>query len=497
MTKLLIMTTGQTDVQLVVNGVRKELDAKTCGKIHDEIKKRRWTVVDAPAQKDNQRASELPAGDLSLCTPKLGAVLNYFEAKLPSAALLLETRRTIDSDPRFAGAVLEARLKAKGVQTVRRRVYLQGAERLENPNEPRDAVIRREVVDRLEDAIRESLRAVNPSRIVVAATGGFPVVSNLVEEIVGLHAPPSAALEVLEVADGAQASPPTPDCAVRRTSVPEPIVSFQARRRVLQLIDKGNPLGAWAVAEPLHSDETEREWTKVIEWLACFASSLPIPEECDIAVLKHPKMAVRAALRVELALRAGDIPRAVHGTVAFYESALWDHLLERFERTGKKQRGLDVLCRKEGAKVPEGKKLLRNDATDEEDKRNCPFERLDDGTYLFFEDGAGRFAQRYVESKPLKKLVDAIGKVKHLRNDVAHNEPTPELMKSAREKMQDAKLWSEDDPPQFLKQPLVQDVLKKLGVEEPDLLCERLLETVRARLLLSPQSASDAKKEET
>jgi hypothetical protein len=147
--------------------------------------------------------------------------------------------------------------------------------------------------------------------------------------------------------------------------------------------------------------------------------------------------------------------------------------------------------------VPEGKKLLRNDATDEEDKRNCPFERLDDGTYLFFEDGAGRFAQRYVESKPLKKLVDAIGKVKHLRNDVAHNEPTPELMKSAREKMQDAKLWSEDDPPQFLKQPLVQDVLKKLGVEEPDLLCERLLETVRARLLLSPQSASDAKKEET
>jgi len=36
-------------------------------------------------------------------------------------------------------------------------------------------------------------------------------------------------------------------------------------------------------------------------------------------------MAVRAALRVELALRAGDIPRAVHGTVAFFEAALWSN----------------------------------------------------------------------------------------------------------------------------------------------------------------------------
>ncbi|KXB97415.1 MAG: hypothetical protein AA908_07070 [Chlorobi bacterium NICIL-2] len=492
MTKLLIMTTGQTDVQLVVNGVRKELDAKKCGKLHDEIKTRQWTVVDAPAQKDNQRASELPDGDLSLCTPKLDAVLNYFDAEPPSAALLLETRRTIASDPRFAGAVLEQRLRDKGVSEVQRHAFLEDQETLEDQTNDVDAVVRQCVVRSLSRAIASAVEQVKPNEIIVATTGGLAAANAGIEELARLYAEANeATVKVLEVPDAAIAN--QIDRAVEEKF--HPAAGIRARWQALSLIQKGNLLAAWGAVSHLEN-QPGQEWTKVLRWLADFAASLPIADECDIEVLRHPKMAVRAALRVELALRAGDVPRAVHGTVAFYESALWDHLLERFERTGKKQRGLDVLCRKEGAKVPEGKKLLRNDATDEEDKRNCPFERLDDGTYLFFEDGAGRFAQRYVESKPLKKLVDAIGKVKHLRNDVAHNEPTPELMKSAREKMQDAKLWSDDDPPQFLKQPIVQDVLKKLGVEEPDLLCRRLLGTVRARLLLSPQSASDAKKEE-
>ena len=63
-----------------------------------------------------------------------------------------------------------------------------------------------------------------------------------------------------------------------------------------------------------------------------FAASLPMPRACDIDILKHERMSIRAALRVELALRAGDIPRAVHGTVAFFESALWDRLKPRLTR---------------------------------------------------------------------------------------------------------------------------------------------------------------------
>src|SRR5205807_9301817 len=43
------------------------------------------------------------------------------------------------------------------------------------------------------------------------------------------------------------------------------------------------------------------------------------------------RQAVRAALRVEFALMADDVPDAVHGTVAFFEAALWDHLNERLD----------------------------------------------------------------------------------------------------------------------------------------------------------------------
>jgi hypothetical protein len=494
MTKLLIMTTGQTDVQLVVNGVRKELDGKTCGKLHDEIEKRPWRVVDAPDQKDNQRVSELPDGDLSLCTPKLDAVLRFegFNQELPSAALLLETRRTIDSDPRFAGAVLEKRLRDKGVSDVQRHAFLEDQETLEDQTNDADAVVRGSVVLSLSQAIASAVEQVKPKEIIVATTGGLAAANAVIEELARLYAEANeATVKVLEVPDAAITN--QIDRAVEEKF--HPATGIRARWQALSLIQKGNLLAAWGAVSHLEN-QPGQEWTKVVRWLADFAASLPLANECDITVLKHSKMAVRAALRVELALRAGDVPRAVHSTVAFFESALWDHLLERFERTGKKPCGLDVLRLKEGAPAPLGEKLLRNNVTDERDERSCPFKQLDDGTYFFFEDGAGRFAKYYVHSQPLKKLVDAINKVKYLRNDVAHNEPTPELMLQARVAMQDAELWSRDDPPQFLKQPLVHAVLTELGVEEPNLSCEKLLETVRSRLLLTPLQASDAREKE-
>lgn len=479
MNTLLVLTLGQTDVQVVIGDVRHELRKDHCAALHDEIKGRRWRIVDAPDHKADPPVQTLPTGELLLCTPKLDAVLREI---VPTAALLLETCRDATSapgDPRFAGVVLEKRLKDRGVKNVRREAYLQGAERLENRDEPRDAVIRREVVQRFEEAVRDAIKKAKPSRIVVVATGGFPVVGDLVEEIVRLHA--SVPVDAFEVADGAKANPPIADRAVSRTTVPEPRISFQARRRVLDLISKGNLLGAWAVAEQLHADEVERRWTRIIEWLACFASSLPIPHDCDIQVLKHHRMAVRAALRVDLALRAGDIPRAVHGTVAFWEAALWDHLLEHFEPTGQKRKGRDVLRLRNGKREPKGPKLLRDDQPCEEERRNCPFERSDDDTYVFYEDGAGRFAKCYVGSEQLKRLTDSITKIKDLRNDVAHNEPTPELMRDARSRMTEAGLWSSDG--RFLTQEIIREVLMDLGESEPECICGNLVATVRSRLL--------------
>ena len=79
--------------------------------------------------------------------------------------------------------------------------------------------------------------------------------------------------------------------------------------------------------------------------------------------------------------------------------------------------------------------------------------------------------------------------VRDLRNDVAHNVPTETEMERAKQVTRDASLWSNDEPPQFLCQDLVKNVLMELGttvdgVSDPAKLCERLISDVEQRILV-------------
>ena len=486
MTTLLVLTVGQTDVQLVIDGVRHELEPKMCGVLHDEIERRGYRLVDVPARKDRQRKDVLPEGDLTLCTPKLDAALRFFDGNSPpAAALIFDTRRTLRSDPRLAGAVLERRLNERGVQVARRHALLTGEALLEDPNDPQDAVVRRDVVQGVAQVLATEFSEVKPDNVVAATTGGLAAANAVIEELVRLHAVGSASVQVVEVADGAFSA--QHDRAVAEKF--HPAAGFRARWRALSLIEGGNLLGAWGAVSHL-ADEPGQEWTKIIDWMRCFASSLPVPDDCDVAVLKHPRMAVRAGLRVELALRASDIPRAIHGTVAFFEAALWDGLNERVERSEEPNRRR--YFRIKSGEPPSGDKLLRlGDGSDDDRKR--PFELKDtaDGVswyWVYDGDGgpAARLAKRFLKRDGLVAFDQALGSgIRALRNDVAHNEPTPELMDDARAQMQGARLWSDRDT--FLSQPLVQDVLRELGEESPDVLCDELVSTVRSRLLDAPQ----------
>ena len=419
----------------------------------------------------------LPDGEVTLCTPKLDAVLAHLGVTLlPMSALIFETNRQDARDPRFAGEVMARRLRDRGVENVTRVAFLTGDEHLEDPSNEVDAVVRRSVVATLSNAIGLAAENLKPDdHVFVATTGGLSAANEIINELVRLHCIGGPSVTAIDVPDGDRAK--QDDRAIEEKF--HPAAGYRARWHALSLVDKGNLLGAWGAVSHLEGAPGQ-EWTQVIKWLVHFASSLPLPTDCDLAVLNHQRMAVRAGLRVELALRAGDIPRAVHGTVAFFEAALWDRLLDCFERTGTKKRGLDILRLKAGVPAPTEQGLLRNDEPDEKKKRDCPFERLDDGTYLFFEDGAGRFARDYVRSAPLKAVLDAVNTVKDLRNDVAHNEPTPNLMNDARTRMQTAALWSQTGT--FLSQALVQDVLKELGEPEPEKLLKNLLVEVRRRL---------------
>jgi len=475
MTTLLVMTAGQTDVQLVVKEQRHKLDGNTCGTLHDAIKERSWSVVDAPNGRSRDLIKVLPEGHLRLCTPKLDALLAHFAPSLPTSVLILETRRQDARDPRFAGEVMECRLRDRGVENVTRVGFLTGDEQLEDPSNEVDAVVRRSVVATLSNAIGLATASLKSDDLVfVATTGGLAAANELINELVRLHCVSGPRVTALEVPDGDRAK--QGDRAVEEKF--HPAAGYSARWHALSLVERGNLLGAWGAVSHLEGAPGQ-EWTQVIKWLAHFASSLPLPTACELAVLNHQLMAVRAGLRVELALRSGDIPRAVHGTVAFFEAALWDKLLEHFERDPQDARWLKL---KACAVAPTGK-LLREGIDDD---KNRPFEsksRPDGQAWFWFhESGAGRFARDYSKSDPLKKLLDAVDKVKALRNDVAHNEPTPDLMNVARSRMQTAALWSNTDT--FLSQPLVQAVLKELGEASPENLLANLLTEVRRRLVL-------------
>lgn len=494
MSALLVVTAGQTDVQIVECGVRKELRRDRCAELHAEIERRPadWRLVDAPEVKESGEVTALPNGHFDLCTPKLDAVLAYVDDTGVSVthALVFDTTRDATAergDPRYAGSILERRLNERkaGTELVIRRVtYLSGAERLEDRDDPRDVVIRRVIVNRIDDAVRSFIEDAAPQRIVVAATGGMPAVGTLVEEIVRLHAGKLSTVELMEVADGAKAAPQTADRAVPRRSTPEPVESFRARRHALDLIESGNLLGAWGAVRHLHGDDIENLWTRVVAWLSCFAASLPLPAECDLDVLSHRRMAVRTALRVELSLRAGDIPRAVHGTVAFFEAALWDHLAPHLVRHAdpKKRRLYRV--------DPEPEEKLIRSADGGAENLGRPFEVAEviDGIrwYKVFDDDVcgTRLAKRFLHRPSLTALAQAVSKVRDLRNDVAHNEPTPAIMSEARSQMVAAGLWSPQDT--FLTQPLVANEMADYGLERPNTLANDLIDTVRARLVDRP-----------
>lgn len=484
MKKLLVMTVGQTDVQLVVNEQRHKLDGNSCGTLHDAIEKRSRSLVDAPADRSRDLIKELPEGELRLCTPKLDAVLAHSDLSLPTSVLILETRREDARDPRLAGEVVERRLRGRGVQNVERFPFLTGNEKLEDLSNEVDAVVRRAVVDRLSNTIRDATKDLRrEDRVFVATTGGLAAANELINELVRLHCVGGPRVTALEVPDGERAM--QDDRAVEEKF--HPAAGYRARWHALSLVEKGNLLGAWGAVSHLEGAPGQ-EWTQVIKWLAHFASSLPLPTDCDLLVLKHERMAVRAALRVELALRAGDIPRAIHGTVAFFEAALWDGLNERVERSEDPNRRR--YFRIKNGEAPSCDKLLRQGDGSAEDRKR-PFELKDtiDGVswyWIYDGDGgpAARLAKRFLKCDGLVAFDRALGsEVRALRNDVAHNEPTPELMDDARSQMRRANLWSERDT--FLSQELAREVLRELGVACPDQLAVDLIQEVRGRLLRS------------
>lgn len=186
-----------------------------------------------------------------------------------------------------------------------------------------------------------------------------------------------------------------------------PAVGYCALWHAFSLVEKDNLPGAWGAVSYLEGVPAQ-VWTQIIKWLAHFTSSLPTG--CALTVLRHQRMALRAALRVELALRAGDIPKAVHDIVAFFEATLWDWLNEKIILHGTKNRLFRLatvpkaeLIRERDSKMLAG---LSKSKQDEDRKKPFIFKETDtDGNWYWIDDSevcAVRIAKHYLGIASLK-----------------------------------------------------------------------------------------------
>lgn len=364
------------------------------------------------------------------------------------------------------------RLKEEAHTDVWVKPYITGDGKLDDAHEPKDALVHRDVVKRVDEEIRIAMETSRATTICVVATGGITPITALTVNIVRMRAKTPAKVMLLDIPDAARSRGDHVDRAVvREKIVPTPHASFEARKVALDLIREGHLIAAWGAVKHLHEDASESNWTSVIELLYRWASSLTLDScGCRIPMLtdKHPR-AIDAAMRVEFALRAGDVPRAVHGTVALVEAAMWDHLLTRASPVPKKPTVYEL-------NPPPDNKLVTDKPYD---KKFAPFLRVKDGHKIEHRAPSYRriINEYFPASKPTPKLsaleMSISEDIRHLRNDVAHGTPTPDQMAAAAEKMQDANLWSKQNG--FLCQPLVRDTLHELKVSDPEKLCDTLI----------------------
>lgn len=508
MSGLLIYTPGDTDVQLVENGQRWELR-----KVARELAnpKRRISLTSSNLDKaKGTPIATLPDGDLEICTPKADAVLAYVAHHAPDLrqVLLLHTDRP--NDPVHATRFVQERFEQANLSIHSASFLSEGS--LEGPinGASEDAVLRRPIVQRLEREVRQALERTS-GPIFVAAIGGFPRIRELVTELVRLHAGARAICE-LDVADRSKVRPTDPrdlasqpsstahlDVALERHRL-DPTELVAARRHALTLVERGNFVAAWGAVAHLEHEPSCQRWVQVIKTLFLWACSLPMDAGHGLPLPSLEQRAASAALRTEAALRCEDWPRAILGTYATFEAAVWDQLY---------QHHIDGTVYHEGKLLFRLRHALPASWVDPDDQKpkHAPIklqQTAADGTSYYsiecYSDKASKILKEHLERAipntcaALLALAHPIRQTSNARNLVAHGEPNREKLEAAKLAFTRQHLWTPSSAAspktgtlRFMSSPLVSSALTELGITNPESLFDRLVAAVRESLLAVEQ----------
>lgn len=529
MSGLLIYTTGDTDVQLVEDGQRWEL-RKVARELANPKRRISLSSSNLPKAKCEPRTS-LPDGDLEICTPKADAVLAYLEQHAPALRQVLQLHTDRPSDPVHATRFVKERLEQADLTVEPASFLSEGS--LEGPIDgaSEDAVIRRPIVQRLEREVRQALERTS-GPIFVAAIGGFPRIRELVTELVRLHAGTRKVHE-LDVTDRSKTSPAGSrnlaappalaeathhaaeathraaeathraaeathqDRAIERRRL-DPSELVAARRHALTLVERGNFVAAWGAIAHLEHEPSCQRWVQVIKTLFLWACSLPMDAGHGLPLPSLEQRAASAGLRTEAALRCEDWPRAILGTYATFEAAVWDQLY---------QHHIDGTVYHEGKLLFRLRHALPASWVDPDDQKakHAPIklqQTAADGTSYYsiecYSDKASKILKDHLERATpntcaaLLALAQPIRQTSNARNLVAHGEPNREKLEAAKLAFTRHHLWTPSTAAsaptlRFMSSPPVAAALTELGITNPEHLFDGLVAAVRERLLAVEQ----------
>lgn len=511
MSGLLIYTTGDTDVQLVENGQRWELKRD----IAQEFSRQHgWSVVssDIPKADPKEKKGIPKEGPFQVCTPKLDAILHYLRGQniAIERALLLYTDRPTQpngrQDPYHVIPVLEHRLSQEHIEPYSV-TYLSAGDLEGAPEGPaQDSALQRSVAQCIERAIAQHLSQTSDD-VVIAVLGGHPVIREVVDELVPLHARGRQVLH-LRLPDLSRTTPTTPSSEAASSGYLEkparytpssPSATISARRHALTLIEKGNFVAAWGAVAHLEQEPSCQRWVQALRWLYQWATSQPIDEACDVPIINETTGAAAVALRVEQALVNGEFHRAISNTSAFFEELVWAHLRSGYvtdsgQRTDKGEPLYFVTPeppRTDGfprpRQDPRGRVPARVAAelsAQSQPRRICNFGKGHGAILTYLVDNsepARRHTPGICATHALARLAPMAEQVQGERNNTAHSEPDRDQLHAATDTFRTLHLWTPDN--HFLSAPLVAAALREINVDDPEHLFDNLVAAVRDRLI--------------
>ena len=261
-----------------------------------------------------------------------GDYQKYYDCEVKKVVVFYTHRDKGEKEPIAVGDVLSKWLQStlspsqdNLIEAIPVNILSSGRLEGEGPKYP----VNPTTVNMINDKIREIAVADTQWIACVSVGGGMNDLKPLIKSCARFHFSADRYFE-LEVKEERDTTPYFSD-----KYVPISVDSFRAREHAVELIKQGDFAGAYAAVRHLASDSAEEEWVKPVQLVSDYFSGMLLESSfadykgtlldkvLSTDQAKKPRCLL-VGMRVESALRLGQISKAIDLTCTFFDAALHD-----------------------------------------------------------------------------------------------------------------------------------------------------------------------------